>query len=247
MSEEATPAPEPTRAEKIDAAWAAAEASAPEEISPEALNEKPAATRESVAPSIREFIRAQTAPEPGPTSALEAEIAELRGALNSIAQNGQAPETTTPEQDVLAKLQALENREAERQEQDAEARSTEEFNQRVAGLRAGALENINARAQDFPGLIALDQQETVINAVFQRSEEGQETSEDEVASEVEDGLREVYQKLHAVYGSAPSEAPAPVSERPKTLTPAAAGTDEEPDVSNMSRREKIDYLWSKNQ
>lgn len=253
MSEEATEAvAQPSRAEQVEAAWehakaeTAAEAPAKPEVTAEALDEKPA--REAVAPSIREFLRAQKPAEPSATSALEQEISELRGALDSIASHGQEKEELSKEDIMLEKLSALEERERLASEADVAAKQEEEFNQRVAALRAGAIENINARKEDYPGLVALEQQDTVVNALFQRLEEGQETSEDEVSSEVEGGLREVYEKLHAVYGATQSkEAPKPTSERQTTLTPALAGTDDEPDFSNMSRKEKIDFLWNKNQ
>lgn len=245
MSEETTEevTAEPTRSEQIEQAWSAAQSEAPDEtITAEKLDEKPA-ERTLVAPSIREFIKAQKGEAPGPTSALETEISELRAALDSLRQGGTEEKPLTREEAVLAKLEALEAREAERADADKEASEEEEFNQRIAALREGAVENINARAEDYPGLVALEQQETVVNALFQRLEEGTETSEDEIASEVEDGLKEVYEKLHKVYGSGSKE-PAPASERPKTLNPSLAGADAPVDMSKMSRKERIDAIWA---
>ena len=248
MSEESTETTEvvaePTKAERIEQAWAASqsEAAPDETITAEKLDEKPT-ERVSTAPSIREFIKAQKGEAPGPTSALETEISELRAALDHLRQGGVEEKPQTREEAVLAKLEALEAREAQRVDADKEAREEEEFNQRVAALREGAIENINARAEDYPGLVALEQQETVVNALFQRLEEGTETSEDEIASEVEDGLKEVYEKLHKVYGSV-SKDPAPVSERPKTLNPSLVGADAPVDMSKMTRKERIDAIWA---
>ncbi|HUW94433.1 MAG TPA: hypothetical protein VMW58_01485 [Anaerolineae bacterium] len=200
--------------------------------------------RESVAPKLREFIKAQQAP-PEP-SALEKEIGDLREALDGLA----APATKqaqSVEQQMLAKLEALENRFATQEARDAEAREEEEYNNRVRTMREGVIENINARKEDFPALVALEQQETVFNALVQRSQEGVETSEEEIASEVEAGLRTVYETLQKVFGStAPSE-DQPNSERKVTLTPGLSGTDEAADLDTMSRSDRIEYLWAKSQ
>ena len=255
MSDQEIAAQEPvSRAEAVEAAWAkanpapepeAAEA-APVEGAPavtaENLEEKP--ERQSVAGSIREFIRAQAKPAAPEPTGLEREVQELRAALDAIA--GRAQPELSKEDVLLQKFDELQAQQAAQLEADKAAKEQEAFQQQVAALRAGALENINAVAEtDYPGLAALEQQETVVNALFQRLEEGVETSEDEIASEVESGLREVYQKLHAVYGgSQPSEAPA-ASERQQTLQPGLTGSDNEPDLSKMTREEKIEYLWNK--
>jgi hypothetical protein len=203
--------------------------------------------RELVAPSIREFLRAQTpTPEKAP-SALEKEIATLREAMDGLAGKSTEPGLSTEER-TLAKLEALEARDLARTQADDDAAAEAEYNQTVATMRAGVIENITAQAKDFPGLIALEQQETVFNALVSRSQEGLETSEDEIASEVEDGLRTVYEKLHAVYGSAtPSEAKSADSEPKVTLNPALSSTTEAADTEKMSRSERIEYLWAKSQ
>lgn len=245
----AEPAPETvSRSEQIDAAWEAANPPATPEVTAEALDEKPAVERTSAAPSIREFIRAQKpAEEPAPVSGLEAEVRELRAALDSIANRGAETAGPTKEELLLQKFEELQAQQEQELRARREAEAAESFTREVEGLRAAAIENINVRKDDFPGLMALEQQETVVNALFQRLEEGVDTSEDEVASEVESGLREVYAKLHAVYGQAPvSKDPAPpTSERQQTLTADLSGADVEPDMSKMTRKEKIDYLWSK--
>jgi len=245
----AAPSPEAqARAAQVDAAWEKASGRAAEPaVTAEALDEKPAAERKPAAPSIREFIRAQKQPEPTPEQGLEAEVRELRAALNEIANRGKGQAPVPTKEELL--LQRFEDLQAEREQElqaKREQEQAESFNRQVEGLRAAAIENITARASDFPGLMALEQQDTVVNALFQRLEEGLDTSEDEVASEVETGLREVYQKLHAVYGAPVSKDPAPPkSERQTTLTADLSGADETPDLSRMSRRERIDYLWQK--
>lgn len=246
---EAVPAAPVSRQEQVDAAWAATNA-APEEapaqeVTAEALNEKP--ERASVSGSIREFISSRQPKAEPEVSGLEAEVAQLRAALDSIAQRGGPQSEPTKEEQLLAKFEELQAQQAEQLQQSAEAKEAEEFEARVSALRAGALENINAVAEtEYPGLAALEQQETVVNALFQRIEEGQETSEAEIASEVESGLREVWEKLNTVYGTTtPSEAPKASSERQQTLNPALTGADTEPDLSKMTREEKIEYLWAK--
>ena len=245
----AEPAPEAvSRSEQVDAAWEKANTPAEPEVTAEALDEKPATERKLAAPSIREFIRAQK-PEPEPAATgLEAEVRELRAALDAIAGRGKTVEEVSKEELLLQKFEELTQQQEQELQAKREAEQEEAFNRQVEGLRAAAIENINMRKDDFPGLLALEQQDTVVNALFERLEEGVDTSEDEVASEVENGLREVYAKLHAVYGTAApvSKDPAPPkSERQTTLTADLSGADVEPDLSKMSRREKIDYLWSK--
>lgn len=245
----AEPTPEAqSRAEQIDAAWEKANNTPAEpEVTAEALDEKPPAERKPAAPSIREFIRSQKQPEEDPVaSGLEAEVRELRAALDAIARGGKNDPEPSKEELLLQKFEQLQAQQEAELAAKREAEQAEAFNRQVAGLRAAAIENIKARSEDFPGLLALEQEDTVVNALFQRLEEGLDTSEDEVASEVESGLREVYQKLHSVYGTPASKDPAPPkSERQQTLTADLAGADEQPDFSKMSRREKIDYLWNK--
>jgi len=251
---EPTPAPEAeaapvSRAEQVEAAWTKAnEEGAAEKAEPEvtakSLEEKP--ERQSVSGSIREFIRSHQPKVAEPTG-LEAEVQQLRAALDQIASRGKEEPQLSKEEVLLQKFEELQAQQAEQLAREQEAKQQEAFEQQVAALRAGALENINAVAEtEYPGLAALEQQETVVNALFQRLEEGVETSEDEIASEVENGLREIYQKLHAVYkDSIPSEAPKAAGERQMTLSPGLSGADSEPDLSTMTRQEKIDYLWNK--
>lgn len=247
------PAPA-SRQDAIAAAGAVADAEAPitKDAAPltteDVAGTKPAgeaADRELVAPSIREFLRATApAPEVVPT-ALEREIADLRGALDGLA--GKAPKAeATVEQQLLEKLEALEARENARLTEDEERAQEQEYNDRVGVLKSGVIENLNAAGDKYPGLIALEQQETVFNALVTRSQEGTETSEDEVASEVEEGLRTVYDTLHKVYGNAPSKDPvSPVSEPKVTLSPALSTTPEAADLEKMSRAERIEYLWER--
>jgi hypothetical protein len=202
------------------------------------------ADRQLVAPSVREFLRAQAPKVEPEQTALEKEISDLRGALDGLA--GKDAKEPTVEERMLGKLEALENRETARLEKDDAAREEEEYNNRVRVMREGVIENINARGTDFPGLIALEQQETVFNALVTRSQEGVETSEDEIASEVESGLRTVYETLHKVYGTAPPSEDQPKGSEPKvTLTPGLSSTTDTPDIDKMSRSEKIEFLWAK--
>jgi hypothetical protein len=204
-----------------------------------------ASDRELVAPSIREFLRTQTpAAEPAKT-ALEQEIADLRGALDGLAGKGAATAELTVEEKMLSKLEALETRESERLTADTEAREEEEYNNQVRALKDGVIENLNLRKDDYPGLVALEQQEVVFNALVTRSQEGVETSEDEIASEVEEGLRTVYETLQKVYGNTPSEDQPSGSEPKPTLSPGLSGADDAPDLDKMSRSERIEYLWNR--
>jgi hypothetical protein len=239
------------RQDAIEAAAAAADADTTEEATPltteDVAGEKPAAEGakgdiQLVAPSIREFIRAQQAP--AKPEGLELEIQELRGALDGLAAKGAGTEELTVEQKMLAKLEALETRETNRLQADEEARKEEDYNQRVRSMREGVIENI--RQEDYPGLVALEQQEVVFNALVERLQEGTDTSEVEVASEVEEGLRTVYETLHKVYGSAaPSKDQSSDSEPKQTLTASLAGADEAPDLDKMSINERKEYLWNK--
>ena len=252
MSETETVAPAAVaRQDAIAAAAAAADVDTPAETpaltTEDVAGEKPAAPeakgdRELMAPSIREFIRAQATP--AKPEGLELEIQELRGALDSLANQGTAKQELSVEQQMLAKLEALESREANRLKADEEARQEEAYNNRVRSMREGVIENISA--EEFPGLVALEQQEVVFNALVERLQADEDTSEVEVASEVEDGLRTVYETLHKVYGSATPSKDQPVaSEAKQTLTPALSSTDEAPDLENMTIAERKEYLWDK--
>lgn len=246
-TETVTEAP-PSRAELIAAAGAAADAEAapaPEaEAAPEVISVEDVAGKTAPAPvaqGLREFLREQQAPaEP---TGLEREIADLRGALDGLA----APQTqqeVSLEQKMLTKLEALEQRFAERDAADAQAAAEEAYNNRVRAFREGLEANIKAQEDKYPGLVALGQFDTVFNELAKREHDGTESSDDEVASEVETGLREVYETLSKVYGT-PSEDSKP-GERKQTLTPGLASTEEAVDTSNMSRPELQEYLWDKN-
>ena len=251
MTEEAVETVAPaavSRQDAIAAASAAADVDAPVLTTEDVAGEKPVAPdaqsdRELVAPSIREFLRAQKPAEPAPQSALEKEIGDLREALDGIA--GKTTPQATVEETMLAKLEAMEARFAGQEARDTEASETEAYNNRVRSMREGAIANIDALADKFPGVIALEQQETAFNALVQRENEGTETSEVEIASEMEDGLREVYETLHKVYGSATPSEDQPASERKVTLTPALASTEEAPDLEAMSIADRKEYLWNK--
>jgi hypothetical protein len=196
--------------------------------------------RELVAPSIREFIRAQKVVEPSP---LETEIAELRGALDGLRAEGTPENPQTPEQQVLAKLEALEARESERQDAEKAAREEEDQNSRIRAMKDGVVENIRSRKEDYPGLLALEQEETAFNALVGRLQEGEDTSEDEVASEIEEGLKEVYEKLHKVYGI--SKDPTPASE-PTTLTNTLVADDVPVDYTTLvDKKAAMKALWAK--
>ena len=236
-----------SRQDAIAAAAAAAEADTPVLTTEDVAGDKPAAPdaksdRQLVAPSIREFIRAQKG-EAKPEG-LELEIQELRGALNSLATRGEGKEELSVEQQMLAKLNALEERETSRLQEDATARAEEEYNNRVRSMREGVIENITA--EDYPGLVALEQQEVVFNALVERLQDGQDTSEVEVASEVEEGLLTVYRTLHEVFKdlNTPSK-DQPAGEAKQTLTPALSGTEETPDLEKMSIADRKEYLWTK--
>lgn len=217
-----------------------------DDVAGKSTEKEGAPDRELVAPSIREFLRAgQPAPE---QTALEKEIADLREALDGIASNGKKDEPVSVEQKMLAKLEALEKRDADRVAAEEAAREEEAYNNRVKSFQEGVIANVNAKPEEYAGLIALEQQEVVFNALVQRTQDGIETSEDEIASEVEAGLKTVYETLHKVYGGGtPSKDSTPSSERKVTLTPGLAGSDEASDIENMSRSEKIEYLWNKTQ
>ena len=261
MSEQAVQQRPYNRADMIEAAAAAAEeaveieeAPAPEseaaptlskeDVAGESPEPKRAPDRKLVAPSIREFLRTQ---EPEAPSALEREIADLRAALDGLAEPASQQELSF-EQQMLTKLEALESRFAQQEAADREAREVEEYNNRVRAFREGVIENIKSRESDFPALIALGQEETVFNALVQRTQEGVETSEDEIASEVESGLREVYDKLKAVFESTDSSEDPSTGSEPKTtlsssMTTSGGETPRPPE--DMSRQERIEWAWQR--
>jgi hypothetical protein len=239
-----------SRQDAIEAAGAAADVAAPEVLTTEDVaGEKPAAPedkgdRELMAPSIREFIRAQQPQQEVAKTGLEKEVSDLREALDGIAGPHNKDELSV-EQNMLAKLEAMETRFANQESKDTEAAEEEAYNNRVRSFREGVIANIDADAEKYPGVIALEQQETAFNALVQRESEGIETSEVEIASEMEEGLRTVYETLHKVYGAIAPSKDQPASEAKQTLTPGLASTEEAPDLEKMSVPERKEYLWAK--
>jgi hypothetical protein len=255
---EAVEATAPVQVSREAAIAAAAAASAEEVVVEEGApavlttedvaGEKPAAPeaqgdREMVAPSIREFLRSQKPQEAVAKTGLEQEVHDLREALNGIA--GGKPEELTGEQSILAKLEALETRFAGQEAKDTEAAEEEAYNNRVRSMREGTMANITAMADKFPGVIALEQQETAFNALVQRESDGIETSEIEIASEMEEGLRKVYETLHKVYSTVTPSKDQPASEPKVTLTPGLSGTEDTPDLDKMSIADRKEFLWNK--
>jgi hypothetical protein len=251
MSDTIIPAQQ-SRAQLVEAAWAASQASSEPEPAPapevkapaapavtkETLNEKP----QSAAPSIREFLRAHKAPaEP---SGLELEVKELRAALAQIAESGKPkPAPVSEQQLVLQELQALRTREAERLQQEQEQSFLQAQQERLNVLRQGALTNMKAHEKQFPGLFALKQEDNVINELFARLEQDQDASEEAVMSDFEAGLREIYQTLHPIFRT--SEDPTTKSEKSPTITGALAGVDQEEDLTGLTRLQLIERAWAK--
>lgn len=260
MSEQAQ---EPSRSELIEQAWAAAQAEAPAEPQAEAApapeaapaseepSTEPAITKESLnelstknTTSIREFIRAQQ-PKAEPDG-LELEVRELRSALAELRQAGSPKEKVSEMQAVLAELQQLREREAQRLQQEEQAKAENEYSERERVLRQGVVENLRSRKEDFPALFAMEQEDSVATELFNRLGAGQDASDFAVASEFESALWELYNKLHALKTPAPSEdKPASEPKTSVTLTNDLVGADAEEDLSGLSRQQLIDRAWAK--
>lgn len=149
--------------------------------------------RALVAKDLANFLRSQQQKTPNP---LEQEAAQLR---NMLEKMNKPKEELSFEQQVAYKLEAIERRLVEDKLEQERAKAQERYEKELNSYAERTSEYIRSRKNDYPGIVALGREEFVFNELFSLAEQGQELSEDDVASQLEKGLRADYEILKSIY------------------------------------------------
>lgn len=203
----------------------------------------PAVERTLVAPELEKLIAPTLTKEP---TELEQRLAAIEAALTPAAP---APAALDLTEEVAELKEIILTERAEK----AEAVAAAEEADRYSALKEGVIANIRSAPERFPALIALDQEENVYHTLVNELKAGKSVSEDDIASQANDKLMTIYNRIHAAVTSTtePSEEPQSsdaVDTEPTTLTPTLTGTDTPQDVDSMldsglDRRQAAAALW----
>jgi hypothetical protein len=224
VTEEVNETPEPeTKEEAWDRMVTKTEAPiTKEELRGEEPPEDVLPDRALVAPQIEEYLKGNKEPEQDPTLS---EVASLRARIEELA--APKPEEPTEMQTLLDKISALEQRDIQRHQDGLEKEAQEAEEARFRTFQEGVIGNIRAEEDKYPGLIALSLEDNVFNTLVNRLQEGQHTSEDEVASKAEEELWGIYETLHAIKNkTSDDQEPSKAPNIPTTLTPNLTAVDE---------------------
>jgi hypothetical protein len=206
--------------------------------------EAPAALpdRALVAPEITEFLQTHLTKEPDP---IQTQIAEIKSILDQATQ----PQAEAPsgEQAILSKLEALEQREAERLEKEAHEKAEAEYDAKVRTLREGVVESIRTDKDKYPTIVALEQEGQVFTNLVKLLEQGKAVSEHDVASKLEADLLELKQKMMSIgQPETTSTEETPPSKAPQTLTPDLTAADEPFTLEDFSNpKDAAAALWER--
>jgi hypothetical protein len=178
--------------------------------------------RALVAPQIEEYLKGHKEPEQDPTLS---EVASLRARIEELATP--TPEEPTEMQTLLDKISSLEERDLQRQQDSVDKEALEAEEARFRTFKEGVVGNIRSEEDKYPGLIALSLEDNVFNTLVNMLQEGQQTSEDEVASKAEEELWGIYETLHAIKNKhSDDQEPSKAPNVPTTLTPDLTAVDE---------------------
>jgi ribosome-binding protein aMBF1 (putative translation factor) len=198
--------------------------------------------RALVAPDITNFIQANITKEP---STIETQISEIKGILDAATQP--QPEAPSGETAILAKLEALEQRDQERSDKEAHDKAEVEYDAKVRTLREGVVETIRADKEKYPTIVALEQEGQVFTNLVKLLEQGEAVSEHDVASKLETDLLELKDKMNKIgQTETPSKEETPPSKAPQTLTPDLTAADEPFSLEDFSnQKDAAAALWER--
>jgi hypothetical protein len=174
----------------------------------EASAPPPLPDRALVAPDLKKFLSTREETR----NPFEEQAGRIEEALRQIADPG---EELPPEQLMLQRLESIETRLLQREAEEARQREVEAYERSIEDFKSKVVGFIDARAEDYPGIVALGRQEAAFDALLSLTQQGQDLSEEDVASHMEAQLRSDYEALQAVYK--PSKA-TNTSDKPKTKT-----------------------------
>lgn len=205
----------------------------PDDAEPDALPD-----RALVAGDLAAFMRSRAIEEENPVVVQAKRIEE---ALEKIQTP--APEPVAFEDQVIAKLGALEQRELEREQKAEQARIQSEYDAKMDSYREQIVSNIKSREKDFPALIALGREDYVVSEVLAAIEAEKELSEVDVASDIEKGLWEIFNKMKALDGK-PSKDKPKLSATQKQTAPPVRPEDTFGLHANPGKKAQQEALWA---
>lgn len=216
-----------------------------EDITEGAPKEKSAALpdRALVAPELKKFLAERAEPEENP---VVVQAQRIEQALNQIQQPAGDPPTF--EEQMLAKLEALEQRELERQQREAEANAQAEYTRKMDEFKTSIVSNIEARKEDFPAIVALGKTEAVAAQLIEAMENGAGVeSEEDLIKDIEQGFWEIYSRLETA--RKPSKATTKPSTQPETQAGSrlqTQHTQDDFDIHQYSNKKQAqEALWEK--
>lgn len=195
-----------------------------------------------VAPELKKFLEARKSPDVNP---VVEQAQKIEQALQQIQQP--TPEPLTFEEQVVSKLDALEQRELQRQQKEAEANAQAEYDRQMAVYREGIKTNIASREKDFPAIIALGRTEAVVDELIAAIDSGLDVSEEDLASEIEQGLWQIYSTLDKA--RKPSKETTTPSAKPDTSPSASQIKEPTQDDFNIhkysNKKAAQEALWNR--
>ena len=192
-----------------------------EEVSGTAPDEPPKTLpdRALVAKDLSEFIKSKKPVE----DPVVQQAKRLEEALNQIQASPEPPPSF--EDAVMQKLAVLEERETLREQREAEAQAKADYDAQMEQYRTKIVSNIKARETDYPALLALGREESVVEQLLAALDAGKDISEDDVASDIEKGLWTIYEKM-ASLSDKPSKEKPKLSTQPKQTQPTPSKSDD---------------------
>jgi len=205
------------------------------------VKEKALPDRALVAPELKKFLDSRKAQEENP---VVVQAQKIEQALQQIQQP--ATEPLTAEELILAKIEAMEQRELERTQREAEANAQAEYEKGMNDYRERITKNIEDQPEKYPAILALGRTEAVVNELLAALENDEETSEEEIASNIESGLWEVYNLMNAA--KKPSQAstkPSIKTEAPPTQEATSRPSDDFGIHKYSNKKAQQEALWKK--
>lgn len=215
-----------------------------EDIAGKEVSEKPASLpdRALVAPELKKFLAQSHSQEENP---VVVQAQKIEQALHQIQQP--TPEPLSFEDQVVAKLDALEQREVARQQKEAQANAQAEYDSKMAAFREGIKNNITSRETDFPAIIALGKTDDVVSELIEAMDGDPNISEEDLVSEIEQGLWGIYSTLDkARKPSKDTPKPSAKPDSPPLALPVPQPTQDDFNIHTYSNKKAAqEALWNK--
>ena len=197
--------------------------------------------RALVAPELKKFLASRKEQEVNP---VVVQAQKIEQALQQIQQP--ATEPLTAEELILQKIEAMEQRELERNQREAEANAQAAYEKEINEYRERITKSIEDQPEKYPAILALERTEAVVNELLAALQNDEDTSEEEIASNIESGLWEVYNLMNA------AKKPSQASDKPSTKTEPSPTLEAAPQTGDdfgihkySNKKAQQEALWKK--